>query len=265
MSGPNAPPIVDLHVASFVRDGRRILDDVRWTMRAGEHWVLFGANGSGKSTLLSIVAGYEWPSEGWVSVLGERYGRCEMPAIKRRIGLVSARLFDWLPDRQRAVEVAATGLYAAIGAWRVLTPADLEAGRATLARIGAEAVADAPYGVLSQGEKQRVMIARALVRAPELLILDEPCAGLDPVARERFLEDVGGVCAAPGGPTLLMVTHHVEEVRAPIDHALLLRDGRVVVEGPLERALTSETLTRTFGAPVALERAGGSLRLRVSE
>jgi len=265
MEGSEAPPLVDLHVRSFTRDGRRILDDVRWTMGAGEHWVLLGANGSGKSTLLSIVAGYEWPSDGWVRVLGEEYGRCDMPALKRRIGLVSARLFDWLPARQRAVEVAATGLYAEIGAWRTPTPADLEAGRAALARIGALSVAEAPYGVLSQGEKQRVMIARSLVRAPELLILDEPCAGLDPVARERFLADVGAVCAAPGGPALLMVTHHVEEVRPPVGHALLLREGRVVAAGALGDTLRSETLSTTFGAEVALEGRGGAsgFRLRV--
>jgi len=267
MAPRDASPLVDLHVRAFVRDGRRILDDVRWTMGAGEHWVLLGANGSGKSTLLSIVAGYEWPSEGWVRVLGEEYGRCDMPALKRRIGLVSARLFDWLPPRQRAVEVAATGLYAEIGAWRTLGDADLEAGRAALARIGAEAIADAPYGVLSQGEKQRVMIARSLVRAPELLILDEPCAGLDPVARERFLADVGSVCAAPGGPSLLLVTHHVEEVRPPVGHALLLREGRVVASGALETALRSETLSRTFGVPVVLEgvAAASGYRLRVGD
>lgn len=265
MSEP-APPVVDLHVAAFDREGRRILDDVRWTMGAGEHWVLLGANGSGKTSLLAIVAGYEWPSEGWVHVLGERYGRCDMPALKRRIGLVSARLFDWLPGRQRSVEVAATGLYAEIGAWRALSEADLAAGREALARIGAESVADAPYGVLSQGEKQRVMIARALVRAPELLILDEPCAGLDPVARERFLADVGRVCAGPGGPALLMVTHHVEEVRPPVDHALLLAGGKVVAQGPLRTTLSSQSLSETFGASVILEEdgEGGRYRLRIA-
>lgn len=259
-----APPVLDLHVEAYIRDGQRILDEVRWRIDDGQHWALLGANGSGKSTLLAIVAGYEWPTRGRVSVLGEEYGRCDMRAVKRRIGLVSARLFDWLPPRQTALEVAATGIYAEIGKWRFLSEEDLERGREALSRIGALEIADKRYGVLSQGERQRAMIARALVKRPELLILDEPCAGLDPVARERFLADVSALCEAPDGPSLLLVTHHVEEIRSPIGHALLLREGRRVAAGPLEEALTSENLGLTFGAPSVLSSRDGRFSLRVS-
>lgn len=256
--------VLDMHVARFDRDGQRILDDVTLRVRRGEHWAVVGPNGSGKSTLLSILAAYEWPSEGRVEVLGELYGRCDMNAIKRRIGIVGSALHQVLARQERAIDVVASGLYALIGGpWRVYDDADHDAARRALARVSGEEFAMKPYGLLSHGQKRRVAIARALVRQPDILVLDEPCEGLDPVARERFLRDVEALTAADDAPTTMFVTHHLEEIPRAVTHALVLREGKVVASGPIAEALTSETLTRAFDATVFVESTDGRLRSRV--
>lgn len=255
------PPVLDLHVESFTRDGVDILRDIRWQVMPGEHWVVLGANGAGKSSLLSIAAGYEWASRGRVSVLGETYGKCDMRALKRRIGWVSSALFEWLPDRQSARQVVATGIHATIGSWHSLSAEDLVRADDALRRIGGFSFRNKRYGVLSQGEKQRVMIARALVTRPSLLILDEPCAGLDPGAREQLIADVDGLCARPDGPTLILVSHHVEEIPLHGTHALLLKEGHTLASGPLDDVLTSTHLTELYDYPCKVEREDGRYRL----
>lgn len=254
--------VLDLHVESFTRDGTDILRDIRWRIDQGEHWAVLGANGAGKSTLLSIVAGYEWPSRGEVAVLGETYGRCDMRALKERIGWVSSSLFSWLPARQSARQVAATGIHATIGNWHELSAQDLIRADDALRVIGAYAFRNKRYGVLSQGEKQRVMIARALVTKPELLILDEPCAGLDPGARERLIADLDRLCAKPDGPTLILVSHHVEEIPSHATHGLLLKDGRALAVGLLTGVLTEELLSELYDYPCKLGSGDGRYWLR---
>jgi len=250
-------PVLDLHVETFTRDGVDILRDIRWELMPGEHWAVLGANGAGKSSLLSIVAGYEWPSRGRVAVLGETYGKCDMRALKERIGWVSSALFGWLPARQSARQVAATGIHATIGNWHALSAKDLLRADDALRSIGAYAFRNKRYGVLSQGEKQRVMIARALVTNPDLLILDEPCAGLDPGARERLIEDLDRLCAKENGPTLILVSHHVEEIPAHGTHGLLLKDGRAVAAGPLSEVLTDELLSELYDYPCKVGSSNG--------
>jgi iron complex transport system ATP-binding protein len=257
-------PILEMHIERWEREERVVLEDVRLTVSRGEHWVILGPNGAGKSSLLSILTAYEWPSRGFVRVLGETYGRCDMNAMKRRMGLVSATLGAWLRPMDIAEEVVASGLYAVIGPWRIYDDEDRRRGRDALARLRAEGLVGRPYGRLSQGERQRVLIARALVKAPELLVLDEPCVSLDPVARERFLTDIERL-VADDGPTTLVVTHHVEEIPRFITHALVLAEGGVVASGPVASALTSETLSKAFGAPCTLHSAGGRFRLEVRE
>ncbi len=255
-------PVLDLHVETFTRDGIAILRDIRWQISPGEHWVVLGANGAGKSSLLSIVAGYEWPSRGRVAVLGETYGECDMRTLKERIGWVSSALFSWLPVRQSARQVVATGIHATIGNWHELSAEDLIRADDALRSIGAFAFRNKRYGVLSQGEKQRVMIARALVTKPELLILDEPCAGLDPGARERLINDVDRLCAKRGGPTLILVSHHVEEIPSHATHALLLKEGGLLAAGPIREVLTEERLTELYEYPCKLGSANGRWWLR---
>jgi iron complex transport system ATP-binding protein len=249
--------VLDLHVETFTRDGVDILRDIRWQVKPGEHWAVLGANGAGKSSLLSIVAGYEWPSRGRVAVLGETYGKCDMRALKERIGWVSSALFGWLPARQSARQVAATGIHATIGNWHELSAKDLIRADDALRSIGAYAFRNKRYGVLSQGEKQRVMIARALVTNPDLLILDEPCAGLDPGARERLIKDVDRLCATSNGPTLILVSHHVEEIPAHGTHGLLLKDGRTLAAGPLSDVLADELLSELYDYPCKVGASNG--------
>ena len=253
--------VLDLRIDRFTRDAVDILRDIRWTVRRGEHWAVLGPNGAGKSSLLSIVAGYEWPSRGEVAVLGEKYGSSDMRALKQRIGWVSSALYNWLPGRQSARRVTATGIHATIGDWHELDAEDLDRADDALRRIGAFAYRDKSYGVLSQGEKQRVMIARALVTNPELLILDEPCAGLDPGARERLVADVDALCASSTGPTLLLVSHHVEEIPPHATHGLLIKNGRTLAAGPLPRVLTSDLLTRLYDAPFTVQARQGRYTL----
>ena len=254
--------VIDLRIESFARDGVEILRDVHWQVGQGEHWAVLGPNGAGKSSLLSIAAGYEWPSRGEVSVLGETYGQCDMRALKERIGWVSSSLFSWLPGRQSAREVAATGIHATIGNWHELSPEDLIRADDALRRIGGYAFRNKRYGVLSQGEKQRVMIARALVTNPDLLLLDEPCAGLDPGTRERLIEDVDRLCAKPDGPTLVLVSHHVEEIPAHGTHALLLKEGHPLAAGPLNEVLSDALLTELYEFPCQIRAANGRYWLR---
>jgi iron complex transport system ATP-binding protein len=256
-------PILEMHVERWEREEREVLRDVSLTVRRGEHWAILGPNGAGKSSLLAILTAYEWPSRGFVRVLGETYGKCDMNAMKRRMGLVSATLGAWLRPYDVAEEVVASGRYAVIGPWRTYDDEDRARGVRALARLRAESLAGRPYGRLSQGERQRVLIARALVHEPEILVLDEPCVSLDPVARERFLADVSAL-VTEAGPTTLVVTHHVEEIPPFVTHALVLAHGTVVASGPVSESLTSESLSVAFGAPCTLHREGSRFRLEVA-
>jgi iron complex transport system ATP-binding protein len=260
-------PVADVRVERHYRLelARPILEDIRWRIDAGQHWALVGANGSGKSTLLSILSGDLWPSLGVIQVLGEEYGRTDKRELRKRIGLVNSALFGELPTQDTGEEIAASGLFAMIGKLGPPPPEAMEKGRSALARVRAESTGKKPYGVLSQGERQRVMIARALVSEPSLLVLDEPCSGLDPVARERFLADLTALSRDPHGPTQIHVTHHLEEIPAFVTHALVLREGRVLAAGEAAAVLTSECLSTAFDAPcrVELESAGEIRRFRL--
>jgi iron complex transport system ATP-binding protein len=260
-------PVADVRVERHYRLelSRPILENVHWRIDAGQHWALVGANGSGKSTLLSILSGDLWPSVGVIHVLGEEYGRTDKRELRKRIGLVNSFLFGELPTQDTGEEIAASGLLAMIGKLGAPPPEALEKGRRALARVRAESTEKKPYGVLSQGERQRVMIARALVSEPSLLVLDEPCSGLDPVARERFLADLTALSRDPRGPTQIHVTHHLEEIPAFISHALVLREGRVLAAGQAQAVLTSACLSEAFEAPcrVEVESSGEARRFRL--
>jgi iron complex transport system ATP-binding protein len=257
-----APPIAGLSVELFERDGIEILRDVELTIERGQSWVILGANGSGKTTLVRILAGVEWPSRGSVEVLGERFGRVDLRVLRKRIGFTSAGIADRFPASGDALSVVLSGFEASVGLWRSPTDDEIAQARRALDDIAAGGLAMRPMGVLSQGERQRVLIARALVHRPALLVLDEPCAGLDPLAREQLLGDLGRLAALPDAPTIVQVTHHVEEISGWVTHALLLAAGRVVAAGPVGAILSSDHLTRTYGAPAELVTEGGRYRLR---
>jgi iron complex transport system ATP-binding protein len=254
MADPLAP-VVDVVVERHYRVelARPILEAVTWRILPGEHWALIGANGSGKSTLLSIVSGDLWPSRGVVRVLGAEYGRVDKREHRKQIGLVSSSLAGNLPSLDTGLEVAASGIRAMIGQLGRPDPGELARGARALDRVRAADSGPKPFGVLSQGERQRVMIARALVNEPKLLILDEACAGLDPIAREHFLSDLEALSREPGGPTQIHVTHHLEEVPPFVTHALVLLEGRVLASGSAGSVLCSDCLTEAFGAPCRVE------------
>lgn len=230
---------------------------------SGEHWVILGANGSGKTSLLAALTGYLMPTAGEISALGQRYGETDWRELRTRIGLVSSSLRQMMNDAEPALLTVAGGKFAMIDFWGEPNRGDRCQARSLLELVEAGHLADREWGVLSQGERQRVLIARALMSRPRLLILDEPCAGLDPAAREHFLQFVNTLARRADSPALVLVTHHVEEITPVFTHALLLAEGKVAAGGPRKRVLTSTNLSAVFKCPVRLVRRQDRLRLEV--
>lgn len=249
-------PVVDLADVTLVRSGSVILRDVSWRIMPGEHWALLGANGSGKTSLLSIVSGFLWPSEGSASVLGERFGQTDLRELRKRIGWVSPALQEWIPVRDTGLDTALTGLRGTLGVRAEHSGEERDCARGLLNFLGCGAQADQPFRTLSQGERQKVLIARAMVSGPQLLIFDEICSGLDLAAREGFLETVERLAHEPGGPTLILVTHHIEEIVPAFSHAMVLRAGEVVAQGPRDDVLTSDVFSAAYDLPVTVETIG---------
>jgi len=257
-----ARPVIEVRGLRVERDAL-ILDAIDWRVEAGEHWVILGANGSGKTSLLSVLTGYLGPTAGTISVLGETYGRADWRELRTRIGLVSSSIRQLMPAHETALNAVISGRSAMIGMWGEAPEADRRRAIEILREVEAEYLVDRPWRVLSQGERQRVLIGRALMAEPQLLVLDEPCAGLDPVAREHFLGFIERLLGRGGAPTLVLVTHHVEEIVAGFSHVLVLRAGGVLEAGPRSRVMTSATLVRAFDAPLELVFDGGRYSLKV--
>ena len=250
----------------WVRRGRTtILRDVSWRVERGQHWVVLGANGSGKTSLLSALTGYLTPSAGGIAVLGHRYGETDWRELRKRIGLVSSSVRQMMPEDEPALDTLISGNYAMIDFWGRATRTDRARAMRILRRIECGYLADRPWAFLSQGERQRVLIGRALMARPPVLILDEPCAGLDPVAREHFLQFLNRLGRTRNGPTLVLVTHHVEEIMPVFSHALLLKAGRVLANGRKQTVLRSGPLSRAFGSMVRLRVGPGRYALAVSK
>jgi len=245
------------------RDGRWILDEIDWTVRVGERWAIVGPNGSGKTTLLRVAATYLWPSRGSVAVLGERIGATDARPLRRRIGFVSAALAAEIEGRLVALDVVLSARHAALAPWwDPFTAADLDRARAALARLGVAELADRTFDTLSSGERQRVLIARTLMTDPELILLDEPAAGLDLGAREALVERIATLAADRSVPAMALVTHHLEEIPPGFDRALVLRDGRTVAGGPIEATLTGPILSQAFGLDLWVQADDGRFAAR---
>ncbi len=256
--------ILQISDLSIRRDGVTILDRISWRICPGEHWVILGSNGSGKTSLLSALTGYLMPTEGKIVLLGDTYGHRDWREVRKRLGVVSSALRQMMAETEPALDTVASGRHAMIDYWGRPSRKEQAEARRILARVECSALADRPWSVLSQGERQRVLIGRALMSRPRLLILDEPCAGLDPVAREHFLAFVDRLACGPRAPTVVLVTHHIEEVVPAFTHALCLRDGKILRQGPCETVFTSGNLSAVFGARVRIGRAGGRYSLQVS-
>lgn len=245
------------------RHEQSVLKSLHWKVEQGQHWVILGANGSGKTTLLKALCGYMVASSGEFEVLGKTYGEADWRMVRGKVGLVSASLQASVPDHEPALHTVVSGRTAELDLWRDPSVGDAARARRCLAKVGASLIAGRAWGVLSQGERQRVLLARALMARPSLLILDEPCAGLDPVAREDFLRDLQSLLLNRRGPAVVLVTHHVEEICPGFTHGMLLRGGQKLTAGILSQVMTSELLSLAFGAAIKVKKSGGRYGLSV--
>jgi iron complex transport system ATP-binding protein len=257
-----APDLTDLVVrmdgVSVRRGPTTLVRDVDWRVELDERWVVLGPNGAGKTTLMRLAAAELHPTEGAVHVLGERIGRVNLFELRTRIGLTSANLGLRIPGEETVHDVVVSAGYGVLGRWRERYDAtDTDRADHLLDAMGVRGLADRAYGTLSEGERKRTLIARALMTDPELLLLDEPAAGLDLGGREDLVGRLTALAADPEAPASVLVTHHVEEIPVGYSHGLLLRDGAVVAAGLLDDVLTDETLTATFGLPLGVLRRRG--------
>ena len=250
--------VVDLADVTIVRGGATLLNEVTWRVDESDRWVIIGPNGAGKTTLLQVIAAQIHPSSGVAGLLGEVLGTVDVFDLRPRIGLTSAALAERIPRGERVHDVVVSASYAVVGRWREEYDAlDHERADELLAQLRIGALADRTFGTLSEGERKRVQIARALMTDPELLLLDEPAAGLDLAGRESLVRTLSELAVDPYAPASVLVTHHVEEIPLGITHALLLKRGEVVGSGPLRETLTSAALTATFDMPVTHTETDG--------
>jgi len=252
--------VLALRGVSVRRQGRSLLEHIDWEVQPGERWVILGPNGSGKTTLLAVAGARLWPTGGTVEILGARLGSVDLRTLRSRVAFVSAAVTRELRSSQLVREVVASGKFGALETWwhhygeedwveveRLL--AETEVG-------GPDGVGDREFGVISEGERQHVLLARALISRPELLLLDEPAAGLDMGARERLLAVLGSLARSEGSAPIVLVTHHTEEIPEGITHAVLLAGGRIECAGPIDEVLTSEAVSHCFSVAVVVSREG---------
>ncbi len=240
------------------RPGLSVLQGIDWVVGEDERWVVLGPNGSGKTTLFELASGYLHPTRGSVEILGHLLGRVDVRRLRERIGLVSSSLVKKLVPEITAADVVVSGRHGALEPWwQPYTDDERTRARKLLDDAGFAAITDRRFGFLSDGERQQVLLARALMNEPELLLLDEPAAGLDVGGRERLVGYLGRLASLPEHPATIMITHHVEEIPPGFTHALLLRHGAVVAAGPLEEVLTGARLSETFGLRLVLDATDG--------
>ena len=235
---------------SLKRNNRLILDNINWEVKTGEKWAVLGLNGSGKTTLLKLLNGYLWPTSGTLSVLGKVFGKTSLPELRKSIGWVSSALQQELREYETAEYIVLSGKFSSIGVYEITTQQDLDDSISMLIACGGLSLVGKEYSILSQGERQIILIARALMANPDLLILDEPCTGLDIFAKQSLLSRVNTIAALENAPTMLYVTHHTEEILPCFDNTLLLKDGKVFAAGKTKNMLTHEMLSGFYDQAV---------------
>jgi len=256
--------IVGLRGIELRREENLVLKDIELSIRRGEHWVLLGPNGSGKSSLLAMLQGFLWPQEGEIRVLGNKFGESDLTELRRVIGWVGNDIEPEFPSWQTVEEIAWSGCVGTVGLrFDKPSPADRARARGLMRAAGIGHLMKRRFSQLSQGQRRMATIVRALMVKPGILILDEPASGLDPVAREGFLERLSALMRAPAGPAILYVTHHVEEILPDFTHALMLRKGRAVGFGKIRECLTEANLEKVFGRAVILKKREGRFTLRL--
>lgn len=250
--------ILRMNNVRWERARQTVLDQITWVIKPGQHWVVMGANGSGKTSLLTLIMGYEWPTQGEIQVLGHRYGAVDLREIRKHIGFVSHHLSEWMTrdHGHRTVRELVSGGRDAVIGQNLPAAFDIDA-RAALEQFGLTSRAHTRFSPLSQGEKTRVLLARAWMAQNDLLILDEPCSGLDVKSREFLLRDINRFLERPRGGHVIYVTHHVEEILPGFTHVALLKEGRIQAAGPRSAILTNENLSVAFDIPVQINHLHG--------
>ncbi|QIK71354.1 ABC transporter ATP-binding protein [Propioniciclava coleopterorum] len=251
-------PVVELADVSIVRGGATLLDQVNWVIDESDRWVIIGPNGAGKTTLLQIISAHMHPSSGMASILDEVLGAVDVFELRPRIGVTSAALAERIPRSESVGNVIVSAGYAVVGRWTEQYDAtDFQRAGQLMHQLHIDRLGKRTFGTLSEGERKRVQIARALMTDPELLLLDEPAAGLDLAGRESLVETLGEIVADEYAPATVLVTHHLEEIPAGMTHALLLKGGRVVAAGPIDEVLTDDRLSETFDLPLVVTQQDG--------
>lgn len=255
--------VLEFTDTSVRRDGKNIVDSLSWSVEDDQRWVILGPNGAGKTTILRLASAMMHPTSGQVNVLGEQLGRTDVFELRPRIGIASSAMAKQIPGDETVRNVILTAAYSVLGRWNEeYERIDERRAERVLADWRIDDLADRLFGTLSDGEQKRVQIARAVMTDPEMLLLDEPTASLDLGAREGLLQLLSAYAQSPATPAMVMVTHHVEEIPVGFTHVLLVRDGGVVAQGPLDSTLTEESLTATFGLPIRLTKEEGRFAAR---
>ncbi len=258
--------VLDLQDVSVIRDGGTILGPLSWKVFAGERWVVLGPNGAGKSTLFALAGSIIHPSKGLVTILDSQMGKTDVFELRPRIGMTSNAIVELIPEDESVLNVVMTSAYAIIGRWQESYDLwDESRALSLLTILGVRSLKDRTFGTLSEGEKKRVLIARALMPNPELLLLDEPAAGLDLGGREDLLRRLNALALDPASPATIIVTHHVEEIPLGTTHCLLLSDGLVVAQGGIKEVLTSVNLSIAYDIAVEVQEEGGRYFARASD
>lgn len=258
--------VIHMKDVSWKREGKHILHDIDWQVNEGEHWAVLGLNGSGKTTLLHMVNGYIWPTTGEVTILGEKFGQTDIHLLRRSIGWVSASIAERVNGRHRTEEIVVSGKFAAVGlTYAEPTEADFTQAKQLMERLDIAHTYGQTYAKCSNGEKQKVLIARALMAKPKLLIFDEPTNGLDFIAREQLLETITSLAEEPEGPTIVYVTHYIEEILPIFSHTLLMKDGTIYEKGKREKVLTNEYMSTLYGQKIDVTWANDRAWMSLAE
>lgn len=244
---------IEMHDVSWYRDGKMVLKDINWTAEEGQHWAILGLNGSGKTTLLNLLNGYIWPTTGNIHVLGHKYGEVDLRDMRKSIGWVSSSFQERIHGREKAQNLVVSGKFASIGLYEEPSAADYDRAEALMEQLRCGHLRDRMYQTCSQGEKQKLLIARALMASPRLLILDEATNGLDFISREGLLDSIQELAGLPDAPNMLFVTHHTEEILPIFTHSLLIRRGEIVEQGVTKEIFNSKLLSEFFEMPVNLD------------
>lgn len=242
--------IIDMQNISWKRQGETILSNIDWKVSKGEHWAVLGLNGSGKTTLLNMINGYIWPTTGQIIVMEQLFGRTDIRELRKSIGWVSSSLQDRIKGTERSEDMVVSGKYASIGLFETPSEADFQRAYQLMEQLRCSHLIGRIYQTCSQGEKQKLLIARGLMGSPQLLILDEPTNGLDFISREELMDSVDHLANQADAPTILFVTHHIEEILPVFTHTLLLKQGTVFARGEREEMLSQERLSIFFDIPV---------------